>query len=153
MSEQFDMLVWRADGVDLNGDILTPVALLAMADGLHPGTNITLNFNFGHPVAGQIVQAWVRKRELWVSAVFTDCDIIEAIREDKLTLRPGFSIEASHISDDGHRVIEKIGLADVGLLTNGMPLPSIRTCQLCTRSILDDDKIAVCGPCLVKGHA
>ncbi len=152
MSEQFDMLVWRANGVDMNGDIFTPAALLAMADKLLPGTSITFNFNYDTRV-GTIVQAWVRNRELWVSAVFTDCDVIEWIREGKFTLRPGFSIEASHFGDDGHRVIEKVGIAYVGLMTNGMPLPSNRTCQLCTRSISDDDKIEVCGPCLVAGQA
>ncbi len=152
MSEQFDMLVWRANGVDMNGDIITPAALSSMADALHSGTDISFNFNFGTGV-GKIVQAWVRNRELWVSAVFTDCDVIEAIREDKLRLRPGFSIESSHISDDGHRVVEKVGLANVGLMTNGMPLPSERICQLCTRTIPDDDNLAICGPCLLAGQA
>ncbi len=148
MSEQFDMLVWRANGVDTNGNILTPAALSSMADALLPGRDITLNFGFNNPV-GKIVHAWAKNQELHVSAVFTDCDVIEAIREGKSVLRPGFSIEVSHLSDDGHRVIEKVGLADVGLMTNGMPLPSERICTLCERSIPDDDKIKVCGPCLV----
>ena len=149
MSEQFDMLVWRANGVDMNGAILTPAALLSMADALLPGREITLNFGFNNPV-GKIVHAWANKnQELHVSAVFTDCDVIEAIREGKCTLRPGFSIETYHTSDDGHRVIEKVGLADVGLMTNGMPLPSARTCELCARTIPDDDTLAVCGPCIV----
>lgn len=150
MSEQFDMLVWRANGVDTNGDIVTPAALSMMANQLHSGMDIPLDFRFGHPVVGRIVQAWIRNRELWVSAVFTDCDVIEAIREDKFTLRPAFSIEASHISDDGHRVIEKVGSTEVGLMTNGMSLPSERICTLCASAIPDDDKIAVCGPCLVR---
>ena len=152
MSEQFEMLVWRADGVDMNDDMLTPAALLSLADGLHSGADISLDFRFGSSV-GKIVQAWVRNRELWVSIVVTDCDVIKAIREGELTLRPGFSIEKSHISSDGHQVIEKVGHADVGLMTNGMPLPSVRICTLCTRSILDDDTSAICGPCLVTGQA
>lgn len=149
MSEQFDMLVWRSDGVDTNGDIVTPTALASMADGLFPGAEIMLNFGFNNPV-GKIVQAWVKNKELYVSAVFTDCDVIEAIREGKFTLRPGFSIETSHISDDGHRVIEKVGLADVGLMTNGMSLPSARTCVLCSTSLPNDDLIEVCGSCIAE---
>ena len=152
MSEQFKMLVCLADGVDLNGDICTPAALLSLAVGLHSGADISLDFRFGSSV-GKIVQAWVRNRELWASIVVTDYDVIEAIREGKLTLRPGFSIEKAHISSDGHQVIEKVGHTALGLMTNGMPCPSDRTCTLCTRSIFDDDTLAICGPCLVAGQA
>ena len=151
MSEQFEMLVWRANGVDTNGDITTPTALAMMADGMLPGDDINLNFGFNNSV-GKIVQAWVKGDELWAAVVVTDCDVIESIREGRITLRPGFSIGASHESVDGHRVIEKVGLADtnVGLMTRGMPLPSAHTCTLCARSIPDDDKIEVCDPCLVS---
>ncbi len=121
MSEQFEMLVWRANGVDTNGDILTPTALATMADALLPGIDIDLNFDFNN-VVGKIVQAYVKNDELWVTAVFTDCDIVEMIREDKAVLRPGFSIEASHRTES-HRVIEKVGYTNVGLMTDGMPLP------------------------------
>ena len=122
MSEQFEMLVWRANEVDTNGDVLTPAALLSMADALFSGKDITINFSFTNPV-GKIVQAWVRNHELWVSAVFIDCDVIEAIREEKMTLRPGFSIESSSRKANGMRVIDKVGTADVGLMTDGMLLP------------------------------
>ena len=122
MSEQFEMLVWRANEVDTNGDVLTPAALLSMADALFSGKDITIDFSFTNPV-GKIVQAWVRNQELWVYAVFTDCDVIEAIREEKMTLRPGFSIKSSSRKDNGIRVIDKVGTADVSLMTNGMLMP------------------------------
>ena len=122
MSEQFEMLVWRANEVDTNGDVLTPAGLLSLADSLVVGKDITVNFGFNNAV-GKIVQAWVRNQELWVSAVFTDCDIIEAIREEKMTLRPGFVIESFSRTEDGIRLIDKVGKAYVGLMNNGMPIP------------------------------
>ena len=122
MSEQFEMLVWRANEVDTNGDALTPAGLLSLADSLVVGKDITVNFGFNNAV-GKIVQAWVRNQELWVSAVFTDRDIIEAIREEKMTLRPGFVIESFSRTEDGIRLINKVGRADLGLMNNGMPIP------------------------------
>lgn len=148
MSEQFDMLVWRANGVDMNGDILTPTALAMMADALLPGQAITFNFDFRN-VVGKIIQAYVKNNELRATVVVTDCDVIEDIRKGKAALRPGFSIGASHLSDDGHRVIEQVGEAYSGLMTNAMPLPSVRICELCARTIPDNGKLPVCGPCLV----
>ena len=122
MSEQFEMLVWRANEVDMNGDVLTPAGLLSLADSLVTGQEIKVNFGFNNAV-GKIVQAWVRNQELWVSAVFTDRDIIEAIREEKMTLRPGFVIESFSRTEDGIRLINKVGRADLGLMNNGMPIP------------------------------
>ena len=125
MSEQFEMLVWRANEVDTNGDLLTPAALLSMADSLFTGKDITVDFSFTNSV-GKIVQAWVRNQELWVTAVFTDCDIIESIREEKMCLRPGFSIESASRNENGVRVIDKVGKADLGLMTNWMLIPRHR---------------------------
>ena len=122
MSEQFEMLVWRANEVDTNGDALTPAGLLSLADSLVVGKDITVNFGFNNAV-GKIVQAWVRNQESWVSAVFTDRDIIEAIREEKMTLRPGFVIESSSRNENDVRVIDKVDKAYVGLMSNGMPIP------------------------------
>ena len=132
MSEQFEMLVWRANEVDTNGDLLTSAALLSMADVLVTGKDITIDLSFATSV-GKIVQAWVRNQELWVTAVFTDCDIIEAIREKKMCLRPGFSIESSSRNENGVRVIDKVGKADVGLMTTvSWPLPSTLPSSLVT---------------------
>ena len=122
MSEQFEMLVWRANEVDTNGDVLTPAGLLSLADSLVTGQDITVNFGFNNAV-GKIVQAWVRNQELWVSAVFTDRDIIEAIREEKMTLRPGFVIESFSRVEDDIRLINKVDKAYVGLMSHGMPIP------------------------------
>ena len=131
MSENFDMLVWRANAVDANGDTLTTVALLSMANALIPGAEITRDFVFNHPV-GHIVQPWVQNDELHVTAVFTDPDVIEAIREGKVSLRPGFSIGASHQVND-KRVIDEVDQASVALTPNPMPLPGeITACEHCT---------------------
>ncbi len=149
MSEQFEMLVWRANGVDTNGDIVTPTGLATMADSLLPGMDINLNFAFNHSV-GKLIQAYVRGDELWATVVITEIEILEAIRGGSINLRPGFSIETSHRNADGHRVITKTGTTNLGLMTSGMELPNARSCTLCACSIPDDDKIEVCGPCLVE---
>lgn len=149
MSEKFDMLVWRANAVDANGDIFTSTALASMADVLLPDDEILLDFQFDKPV-GKIVQAWIKNDELHVSAVITDDDAIESIREGKANLRPGFSIGTSHLRD-GNRVIDEVSIVELGLVFRRMPLPRARICAMCSIAILpNDDLIEVCGPCIAE---
>ncbi len=148
MSQIFDLLIWRADEVDKNGDIFTLAGLLSMADTLLPGTKITVNFDCRTQV-GHIIQSWVRDKELHVTAIFTDSDAIAMIHRRKAALRPGFSIGTSRLVD-GQRIIDQVEMTYVALTPTPMPLPGDRSCRLCADSIPNDDLIEVCGHCIAE---
>ena len=121
MEENFTALVWRANAEDAHGDTFTTDALKGMADGLIPGSEVFFNFDFRR-VVGHIVQPWIDGDNLYVTVTFTDPEIIEALRDGKASIRPGFSVEGMHL-EDGHSIIDAIGTTHVAVTPNPLPLP------------------------------
>lgn len=116
-----DILVWRANQEDANGHMLTYDALLGMAEGLTPGSEIFFNFDFRRRI-GHVIQVWIEGDDLYVTAAIDEPVHFEALRDGKTAIRPGFSIEAEH-QEDGRRVIDEVGVTHVSATTSPMPLP------------------------------
>lgn len=123
MSENIDVLVWRAEEIDEHGDLLTPQALQDMADHLVPGTAIPLNFDLRNPV-GYIVAVWIDGKDLMATVRVTDPGIIDAITNGRAAVRPGFEIAEMHgANDSSKRVIDHITAAHMSVCLQPMHLP------------------------------
>ena len=121
MSQNVDALIWRAGAPDAYGDVLTLESLEQMAQGLKPGDEITLDFDFRN-VIGHLVQAWIQGNDLYATITVDDLYAQDA-RDGKLALRPGFRIAAQHADADGVRIVDKIDITHVSLTSNPLPLP------------------------------
>ena len=122
MSENIDVIIWRANQADVNGDVFTPEALKQMAVGLIPGSSTPLNYGAGE-VGGFIVQAYIDGDDLRAIVQVDEPIIAKGLRDEILAVRPGFSIEACSTAPCGCRVIEKIGVAHISVVSSPMPLP------------------------------
>jgi hypothetical protein len=122
VGENVDALVWRAQEPDTNGQAVTVEALKQMADGLRPGSVISNNFDFRQKI-GYVVQAWIDGHDLYVTATFDDESLVELLRQGKLAVRPGFSIEEAHQNEDGLTVVDTVGVTHVAVTPDPMPLP------------------------------
>ena len=121
MSENIDVIVWRANQADANGDVCTAEALKQMADGLIPGASTPLNY--GAAVCGLLVQAYIDGDDLRAIIQVDEPRIAKGLHDETLAVRPGFQIEACATAPCGCRVIEKIGAVYISILSSPMPLP------------------------------
>lgn len=123
MGENIDVLVWRAEEIDSHGDLLTPKALQDMADRLIPGTAIPFNYDIRCPV-GYIVAVWIDGKDLMATVRITDSGVVDAIKNGRAAIRPGFEIAEQH-ADNGpsNRVIDHITQANVSVTVTPMHLP------------------------------
>lgn len=142
MGENIEALVWRANEADVNGDVFTADALRGMADGLIPGSEISFNFDFQR-VVGYVVQPWIDGDDLYMYATFDDPEILEALRDGKAAIRPGFSIEAEHQEDCG-RVIDAVGVVHVAVTPNPMPLPGDQSGERFPDGCVGEHKAGTC---------
>ena len=122
MSENIDVIVWRANQADMSGDVFTPEALKQMADGLIPGALIMLNYEMGK-IVGTIVQAYIDGDDLRTIVQVDEPLIAKGLHDETLAIRPGFQITASSQPSRDCRVIEKIGVVHISVLSSPMPLP------------------------------
>lgn len=117
-----DALVWRANHVDLNGDMMTMEALEDMVKALPPGTELGFDFDFRKGTAGHVRRAWIKGEYLGVSVVLDDPNMAKALHASDLKVRPGFSMSAAHL-EDGHQVVDRVDAAMLSVMTHPMPLP------------------------------
>ena len=124
MSEDFDVLVWRANQVDAHGSVLTTKALEEMAARLRPGGRVSFNFDF-RKIVGRVKRAWVADNDLYVCATVDDPEVIELLHTNKATVRPGFASEETYWDTaGGFSVINGISMSFVSVTPNPiMPLP------------------------------
>lgn len=124
MGENIDVLVWRAEEVDAHGDLLTPQALQQMANSIIPGTEISLNFDIRNMV-GRVFAVWIDGKDLYVTVRVDDPGVVDAIKNGRAAVRPGFEIRESHTDNvaANKRVIDHIGQAHVSVTTTPMRPP------------------------------
>lgn len=123
MSEDFDVLVWRANIPDSQGDQVTTKALEEMAKRMPVGQDVTFNFDF-RKIIGHVKDAWVADNDLYVRASIDDPEVIELLHTNKAVMRPGFGVTESHQDTGGVRVIDSISASFASVTPDPiMPLP------------------------------